>query len=80
MHAAEGMQCIEVWTVSPREARRKIFTLNFQLSRWALVAPSCFALQVPYVRGSMLQRDVLSGEGGGGGGGGGGGAELVEHL
>ena len=37
------------------------------------MAPLCFALQVPYVRGSMLQRDVLSGEGGGG-------AEPLEHL
>ena len=36
----------------------------FQLSGWALVAPSCFALQVQYVRGSMLQRNVSSGEGG----------------
>ena len=52
----------------------KNFRLNFSvISGWALVAPSCFALQVPYVRGSMLQRDVLSSEGGGGGGGGGGG-------
>ena len=59
--------------ISPREAWKKIFTLAFQLSGWALVAPSCFALQVPYVRGSMLQRDVLSGEVGGG-------AEPVEHL
>ena len=51
-------------SISPREARKKIFTLTFQLSGWALVAPSCFALQVQYVRGLMLQRDVLSGEGG----------------
>ena len=42
----------------------KFFTFIFQLSGWALVAPSCFALQVPDVRvatrvpGSMLQRDV----------------------
>ena len=50
--------------ISPREARAKNFTLTFQLSGWALVAPLCFALQVQYVRGSMLQRDVLSGEGG----------------
>ena len=55
--------------ISPRKARINFFALTFQLSGWALVAPSCFALQVPYVRGSMLQRDVLSSEGGGGGGG-----------
>ena len=50
------------------------------------MAPLCFALQVPDVRGSMLWRDVElptirmrhAGEGGGGGGGGGAVCHVVE--
>ena len=51
-------------SISPREARKLFFTFIFQLSGWALVALSCFPLQVPDVRvatrvpGSML---VMSG-------------------
>ena len=40
-----GRQCIEVGSGD------QYFRLHFQLSGWALVAPSCFALQVPDVRG-----------------------------
>jgi len=32
-------RCVVV--ISPREARKKIFAFIFQLSGWALVAPSC---------------------------------------
>ena len=59
------MQRIEVCSadISPCKARKKFFNFIFQLSGWALVALSCFALQVLDVRvatrvpGSMLQRD-----------------------
>ena len=50
--------------ISPCEARKFFFAFIFQLSGWALVALSCFPLQVPDVRvatrvpGSMLHRDV----------------------
>ena len=44
-------QCIEACSVDQSEAWKKIFAFIFQLSGWALVAPSCFALQVPGVRG-----------------------------
>ena len=37
--------------ISPHEARKFIFTFIFQLSGWALVASSCFALQAPDVKG-----------------------------
>jgi len=30
--------------ISPREARKSFFAFIFQLSGWALVAPSCFVL------------------------------------
>ena len=40
--------------ISPRKARKKNFAFIFQLSGWAVVAPSWFAPQVPDVRGSML--------------------------
>jgi len=47
-----------------RGVRKKFFAFIFQLSGWAVVAPSWFASQVPDVRGSMLhthaaQRDVV---------------------
>ena len=46
--------------ISPREVWKKISAFIFQLSGWALVAPSCFALQVPGVRGLQAQgRHVL---------------------
>ena len=32
--------------ISPRKAQETFFAFIFQLSGWALVAPSCFALQV----------------------------------
>ena len=35
-------RCVVV--ISPRKARKKMFTFIFQLSGWALVAPSCFVL------------------------------------
>ena len=45
--AAEGSaQRCEV-LISPRKARKNLIAFIFQLSGWALVAPSCFALQVP---------------------------------
>ena len=48
--AAEGSaQRCEV-LISPHEARTPLF---FQLSGWALMAPSCFALQVPDVKGQQ---------------------------
>ena len=37
--------------ISPRKARKFFFAFIFQLSGWALVAPSCFAQQVPDVKG-----------------------------
>ena len=40
--------------ISPREARKNFFAFIFQLSGWAVVAPSWFAPEVPDVRGSML--------------------------
>ena len=40
--------------ISPREARKFSFAFIFQLSGWALVSPSCFALQVPDVRGLQV--------------------------
>ena len=40
--------------ISPRKARKNFFTFIFHLSGWALVAPSCFALQVPDVRGLQV--------------------------
>ena len=30
--------------ISPREARKNFFAFIFQLSGWALMAPSCFVL------------------------------------
>ena len=36
--------------ISPRQARKFFFAFIFQLSGWAVVAPSCFALQVPDVK------------------------------
>ena len=52
-----------------------MFTLIFQLSGWALVAPSCFALQIPRIDAVERRRASYymgTPEGGGGGGGGGG--------
>ena len=45
-------QCNEVCS-DDQSARsmEKNFAFIFQLSGWALVAPSCFALQVPDVKG-----------------------------
>ena len=50
-------QCTEVWNAdqSARSAEKN-FAFIFQLSGWALVAPSCFALQVPDVKGLMQDR------------------------
>ena len=45
-------QCIEARSADQSARSAENF---FQLSGWALVAPSFFALQVPYVRGSMLR-------------------------
>ena len=41
---AEGSEQRRETPICPREARKKNFTFIFQLSGWALVAPSCFAL------------------------------------
>ena len=40
--------------ISPCEVPKKNFTFIFHLSGWALVALSCFALQVPDVRGLQV--------------------------
>ena len=40
--------------ISLHEARKKNFDFIFQLSGWALVALSCFALQVPDVQGLQV--------------------------
>ena len=40
--------------ISPRKAWKILFAFIFHLSGWALVAPSCFALQVPDVRGLQV--------------------------
>ena len=46
-------QCTEVCGADQSAQSAEIFfpPLFFQLSGWALVAPSCFALQVPDVKG-----------------------------
>ena len=51
LQAAEG-SCTEACRAdqSARSAEN-FFTFIFQLSGWALVAPSCFAQQVPDVKG-----------------------------
>ena len=61
LNAAEGSAQRRVVPISLREARKNFFAFIFQLSGRALVALSCFVLQVPDVRvatrvpGSMLQ-------------------------
>ena len=45
--AAEGSAQRCVLLISPHKARKYFFAFIFQLSGWAVVAPSCFALQVP---------------------------------
>ena len=49
--AAEGSALRRVVLISPRKARKIIFAFIFQVSGWALVAPSCFAQHVPDVKG-----------------------------
>ena len=46
-------QCTEVCSAdqSARSPEKKNFAFIFQLSGWALMAPSCFALLVPDVKG-----------------------------
>ena len=54
-------QCIEVRSVDQSTQSAETFSaFIFQLSGWALMAPSCFALQVPGVRGLQARgRHVL---------------------
>ena len=48
-------QCIEVCSTDQSAQSAEIFfAFIFQLSGWALMAPSCFALQVPDVRGLQV--------------------------
>ena len=46
---AGAQRCVVL--ISPRKARKFFSPLFYQLSGWALVAPSCFAQQVPDVKG-----------------------------
>ena len=48
---AEGSAQRCVALISPCETRKTFFVFIFLLSGWALMAPSCFALQVPDVKG-----------------------------
>ena len=55
LDAAGGSAQRRVAPISPREARKKFFAFIFQLSGWALVAPSCFCTaSFPDVRGLQV--------------------------
>ena len=51
MRKAVNTEVCRVVLISPREVWENFFTFIFQISGWALVAPLCFALQVPDLKG-----------------------------
>ena len=58
--AAEGSEQSCVVLISPREVRKKIFTVVFQLPGWVLVAPSPLCTALPLVSGFPAIRDRVS--------------------
>ena len=46
-------QCTEVRSADQSAQSADTFNFIFQLSGWSVVAPSCFALQVPDVKGQQ---------------------------